>query len=295
MGLWKLFSCSPNVSIQLDEIGKQCYLIFLTSKTNILILVQFVHNAKYYAELRPLTHGPLKVGFASSVKNLSEQKQNLHEIPGSICYDYYENGLWIFQKEYIPKVTNHSSDASTSSTLQATAHSVTVLQGRDQVVIGVLLDTQAENELEAVRFFVNGHEVNCIMDVSSLKKSSIKPWKDPSQFLLSVAPVAYGQALLVLEREYWQYNRDNEELIPFDESTKRSAMETNENVDDENGQQDVHDISSSRSLFNDVPSAQESDVLDQQDIDNFDDYEIDPLGLRDLDWAKEYDTSLYTV
>lgn len=239
--------------------------------------------------MRPLTPGPLKVGFAPSVENLDERSQNLSEILGSICYDYYENGLWIYQKEYIPKI---SESSNATSTFPVTADSMAFPGGRDQVVIGVLLNTEAEDELEAVRFFVNGHEVNSMMDVSMdvIQKSSTKQWKDPSQFLLSVAPVAYQQAILVLNREYWKYNRDNDELFAFE---KLAVEVHNDNVgDDDNGQQDGHNTSNENS-FNDAPSAPDSDLFDIQDIDNIEDFEAEPLGSRDLDWAEDYDTSFY--
>lgn len=151
--------------------------------------------------------GPIKIGFASDVQQMHEVSQSLHLIPGSICFDLYENSIWINQLEYIPKPDS--------------TRPIVWPQKREQVIIGIVLDTAAANELDAVRFFVNNQEVNRIMDVEDMTPMATKPWTDPQSYFLSIAPTAYHQAFIALNREFWKYNREDETMRAFDKSLWR--------------------------------------------------------------------------
>lgn len=266
--------------------------------------MQFTNVSQFYAELRPLTSGPIKFGFAPPIERESESLQDLTEIPGAICYDYYENGLWISNKEYIPKKDDDLPD-SQNSISQQVADPATFFHGRNHVVIGVLLNINATDELEAVQFFVNGQEINSQMDVGDIQKPSAKRlWEDPSEFLLSVAPAAYQQAILVLDRQHWEYNRDNEEVESFEEimqernqvedDAEDTAKDTAEDTAKETAEDNAEDTADNGNQ-SDLPactekncdSYDESDFAEEEDIDN---ENYDPLGMRDTDFLSDYET-----
>ncbi len=247
---------------------------------------------RFYAELRPLTPGPIKFGFAPSVEEERESLQDLTAVSGSICYDFYENGLWINNKEYIPRKDNEQSDLEDSETKDplvpsAKFDSLTYPQERKQLIVGVLLDTEAKNELEAVQFFLNGKEMNSQMDTSDIEEfSSKRLWEDLSSFFLSVAPTAFQQAILVLNRQNWKYNRHNEEVSSFEDI---AIVENDVDSDVEEEVEEEEEVDEDAWFSADDNELDDDGEVEDLGIENNDDGGA--LGLRDIDWLSEYETS----